>query len=701
MEIYTVQDFKKKVPLTEPTHWEVKRKDKQAIYYHPDIITFDTEFTSIRTDNPDKVDAFGLLYLWQADVFGYVVMGRDLKDFVELVRYINVALKLGFKKRVLCYVHNLECDFTFLEGYFDKWNVFAPHPRAVLTAFTEGIEFRCSYKLTNMSLAKFLEAEGVETQKADGKKYDYDKMRTPTTPLEPYEVYYAYCDVKGLYEAIHSLMAKEDDTTSSIPLTSTGYVRRDCKHAMERNYKNWKMFNSMYLTEEQYDMFKNAFRGGNTHANRKHAGYIVDDVRSFDISSSYPSVMLYELYPMGPMISGHNIKTLEALQDLRRHGYGFIINITLENIRTTAPIPYIPVSKVTFEGIEDVCAGRVRVDNGRILEAEATLTMDIVDVDLDIILSQYKYDFLTINKCFYYQMKPLPKEFKEVISDYFVKKTTLKGVEGQEYFYTKGKNRLNSTYGMTVTDPIHKNIKVLNGKWSSSEPDKGSALKKFYNSKNNFLSYQWGVYVTAYARARLQEAIDLCGDKIVYCDTDSVKFMHDSSIEAQIMSINSRIRHKAATCEVTAIAYTKDGVEQTLGLWDEEHPYKQFLTYGAKKYADVVETKNGDKFEITVSGLAKSAASEIGDIYNFNLGLVVHNSGRTTAVYSKTCEPRFVEIDGQEFEIRGNMAIVPTTYTLGDTELYDNLIMETDYEEKVKIKGVELKFTSSVVFDPE
>lgn len=701
MEIYGVQDFKRMVELHNPDKWCVKRKDKGCIYYHPDVITFDTEFTTFQRDNPDKIDAFGLLYLWQADIFGYVVMGRDMKDFAELMGYISSKLRLNYKRRVVCYVHNLECDFMFLQGYFEKWTVFAPEPRAVLTAMTGGIEFRCSYKLTNMSLKKFLEAENVETQKADGKDFDYNKKRTPVTPLLPHEVYYAYCDVKGLYEAIHSLMEHEGDTPASIPLTSTGYVRRDCKKSMEKKYKNWLLFNSMKLNKEQYKMFKSAFRGGNTHANRHLAGYIVEDVQSFDIASSYPSVMLYEKYPMGPMIPGTRIKTIDALDDLKRNGYGYIINVEFLNLRTTDPVPYIPTAKSILHGFKEILTGDVRVDNGRILEAGGWTEMDVVDVDFDIIRSTYKWDDIRINKCYYYRMGPLPKEFKEVISDYFVKKTTLKGVEGQEYFYAKSKNKLNACYGMTVTDPVHKNIKLKDGKWSKGEVDEESKLKKFYNSRNNFLSYQWGVYITAYARARLQEAINICGEDIVYCDTDSVKFRRSQRITDQIMEINSRLEAKAGQCEVQATAYTMDGKKQTLGLWDEEHPYLTFLTYGAKKYADTIATSKGPKFEITVSGLSKSAATEIGDIYNFNIGLTIHNSGRTVSVYDDTVTPHFVEIDGQEFELRGNMAIVPTTYTLGMPELYMNLIQEREYSERMRINGKDFIIHSSNLFEVE
>ena len=45
------------------------------------------------------------------------------------------------------------------------------------------------------------------------------------------------------------------------------------------------------------------------------------------------------------------------------------------------------------------------------------------------------------------------------------------------------------------------------------------------NARSAFLSYQHGVYVTAWARYRLYEGQKLAGENCVYCDTDSVKYI--------------------------------------------------------------------------------------------------------------------------------------------------------------------------------
>ena len=49
-------------------------------------------------------------------------------------------------------------------------------------------------------------------------------------------------------------------------------------------------------------------------------------------------------------------------------------------------------------------------------------------------------------------------------------------------------------------------------------------LLEKYNKKA-FLCYQWGVWVTAWARYRLEEGLKIAGEKAVYCDTDSVKYV--------------------------------------------------------------------------------------------------------------------------------------------------------------------------------
>ena len=101
-----------------------------------------------------------------------------------------------------------------------------------------------------MSLAMFTQkTESVEYIKRED-DLDYKKTRYPWTILDDTEKGYCYCDVMGLYEAILPKL-KEDDI-ANIPMTSTGYVRRDCKAAIYANQKNWKLFQKMRFGKELY-----------------------------------------------------------------------------------------------------------------------------------------------------------------------------------------------------------------------------------------------------------------------------------------------------------------------------------------------------------------------------------------------------------------------------------------------------------------
>lgn len=745
-------------PLPSLT-FKTKRKRKMKIEYCDDIITFDTEFSSIerldgysikRKGQVRQIKAAGLLYLWQACIFGVVVMGRTMSEWRELWNFLAKSYKLGEKRRILCFVHNLECDFMYLQGWAEKWDVFAPNERAVLTAFSDGIEYRCSYKLTNMSLDKFTQSEGVPTRKQDGGRYDYHKLRTPDTPLEGFELYYGYCDVRGLYEAILSLMEKNGDDVTTLPLTSTGYVRRDCREAMKKNPRNWQDFQRFELDAEQYKMLREAFRGGNTHANRFWAGKILNNLMSFDKTSDYPSAMIYEKYPSGPMTEDPAY-TMEDLKKIEARGYGYVCKCEFNNLSTADYIPYIASSKCKYQDIGAVLNGKLTIDNGRVLFASGTTTITLTDVDVKIIREHYEFTGFRVLKCYRYQMDYLPDELRGVIIDYYAKKTTLKGVEGSEYFYAKSKNKLNGTYGMTVQASAPFPIIYNKGQWTTDTPSDidgfyEEVLGKFYRNRNNFLTYQWGVYVAAYARAYLQEAIDICGPYVVYCDTDSVKFLYNEDIANKLLAINDRIRKQAETCGFDAIQIDRKGREQVLGVWDREEDYEKFVTLGAKKYAfnhvykagtkkkikkvlqtvtenntiefdgikycfttttektaesEITRTEDEIEFGITVSGLSKKAAKVFGSIEYFEPGTVIEDSGRTVAIYDDNIDPHYLEIEGKTYELRGNVAILETSYTLGITDLYANVINGTDYAETQTINGKKYKVTSSAFYDPQ
>ena len=656
--------------------FEILKKDivksgKHKMYQrHP--MTFDIETSKIPTDDEGHYQAF--MYIWQVCIEGNVVFGRRWEELQEFMQNVVNAYKLSEEERVVVYVHNLSFEFQFIQDFFNFTDVFAMASRSILTAKTAHIEFRCSYKLSNMSLAKFIENTPNTIHYKGVDDLDYATVRTPDTPLTEVEYGYCFNDVKGLYECVMELL--KEDNIATIPLTSTGYVRRDCRNAMNKNKNNRKMFLRSRLTLLQYKLLRECFRGGNTASDRYLTNLILKIVGSYDLSSSYPFQMIAREYPLGKWNYGviPDIKTLEEYNSR----YCTIARYTFKNIhlRDEKPIPYIPQSKCLALGDDR------EIYNGRILHSDF-LTISMTNIDFDIVREQYEYDEIAVEEFHYSRKGLLPKELRDTIMYYFEKKSELKGDEEHYYEYMKSKNKLNSIYGMTVTNILNTEIEYHDGEYTEkkmTEEEMQEALDKYYKNHRSFLNYSWGVFVTAYARRELEDGLNIAGLDTIYCDTDSVKFIgnHDKEFE----EYNERLNKE---CEEKGIRnYTEVNEKRFyMGIFDKEKGYDEFITLGAKKYAFL---QNG-KLGITVSGLSKKKGAEElerkGGLRRFQRNEVFYNSGRTIAQYN-SAEVHDITVNGCTFSTASNLAIVDTTYTLGITDtmldIIEKLQGDIDYE---------------------
>lgn len=650
---------------------DIVKSGKHKMYQrHP--MTFDIETSKIPTDDEGHYQAF--MYIWQVCIEGNVVFGRRWQELQEFMEKVVNAYKLSEEERVVVYVHNLSFEFQFIQDYFNFTDVFAMASRSILTAKTAHLEFRCSYKLSNMSLAKFIENTPNTLHYKGVDDLDYATVRTPETQLTEVEYGYCFNDVKGLYECVMELL--KEDNIATIPLTSTGYVRRDCRNAMNKNKNNRKMFLRSKLTLLQYKLLRECFRGGNTASDRYLTNLILKIVGSYDLSSSYPFQMIAREYPLGKWNYGviPDIKTLEEYNSK----YCTIARYTFKNIRLRdeKPIPYIPQSKCLALGDDR------KIYNGRILHADF-LTISMTNIDYDIVKEQYDYDEIAVEEFHYSRKGLLPKELRDTIMYYFEKKSELKGDEEHYYEYMKSKNKLNSIYGMTVTNILNTEIEYHDGEYTEkkmTEEEMQEALDKYYKNHRSFLNYSWGVFVTAYARRELEDGLNIAGLDTIYCDTDSVKFIgnHDREFEAY----NERLNKE---CEERGIRNYTDvnGKRFYMGIFDKEKGYDEFITLGAKKYAFL---QNG-KLGITVSGLSKKKGAEElerkGGLRRFQRNEVFYNSGRTIAQYN-SAEVHDITVDGCTFSTASNLAIVDTTYTLGITDtmldIIERLQGDNDYE---------------------
>ncbi len=632
------------------------------------VCAFDIETSTIMVDGLEQA----VMFIWQFACEDRVTYGRTWPEYARLLDQIREVTPP--ETRLVIYVHNLSFEFQFLAGIFSfsPDDVFCTAPRKVLRARCDQVEYRCSYLLSNDTLAGFGGKHHVEHLKQSGYKFDYLKTRYSWTPLTLFEMKYALYDVVGLVEAVHAEMAMNGDDLYSIPLTSTGYVRRDVRKVLyhfNHTYQRWLQPDSPHL----YNRLRECFRGGNTHANRFFSDQTLEaedgPYWKFDISSSYPTQMCMERMPMSTWRPGPTDPKLIA--DLRSRGYCMLVVLQCFQIRL----------RDKFNGFPPLSESKCRhvyqpiLDNGRILSAvylETTLT----DIDLDILLDNYTGEF-TFIETWYCKYDYLPVELRDYIKKLYIDKTALKGVTGDidgesaEVRYMQAKARINSIYGLSVQDNIGRPlVKYINGEYKPDpEFDIENAIAK--NLKGAYMSYSWGCWITALARRSLERSIRQAEKTgfVLYCDTDSI--MGCGPIDLTELN-NERIYYaKKWGCYADDVK----GHPHYMGLYEQEDDMKTFKTMGAKKYA---YTDSDDKVHITIAGVAKMKGAEqlakAGGLDAMKDGFTFKEVN-TEAVYNDLPDYGSIIIDGHEQHITRNVALVPSDYTLGLTGEY-NYILE-------------------------
>lgn len=654
---------------------------KKKKFYTETLLTFDIEtYTIIPNEfleNPEKTEKrpYAYAYTMQLWLGGYVILCRYWKELLDVMKKIANYFYLDEHYRMVCYVHNLSYEMQFMKSFFEISELFAKDVRKPLRFFSMGFEFRCAYFLSNMSLEKFCEnSTKCVHPKLSGEDFNYYIRRTPETELSEKELGYIYCDVAGLAECILQLRESENDTWDSIPLTSTGYVRRDCRKSVKSNHRNWYAFQTSRLSLKQYDLMQEIFRGGDTHASRFFSGMRIKNVRSYDIKSSYPYVMMTDYFPIGKMMEWNfYVGGKEEFAYLCRN-YCVMFSIQLYNLRLKAEKcdPYLDTGHTTKR-----C--QVRGDNGRILAA-SMIEIPMTEIDWKIVQEEYDFDEYIITECYYCKRGKISQEIKNTIWKYFSLKCQLDGVKGKEYEYARAKNKLNAIFGMMVASLIHDDIIINNeGKWKIiKKENREEELDKYYNNRNNFLSYQQGVYVTAHARAHLYSMRRITSNDTIYWDTDSLKFINSKKYIKFFNDYNKEVV-KYGLKQIAA------GKEVYLGVYEDEGEYEEFKTFGAKKYAFV---KNG-KFQITVAGMSKqygknaieklAKENNISVMDAFELGQTYDHVGRTVSFYHDELERKKLIVDDCEIETGSNVGLIETTYTLGLTNEYYELIFEKNY----------------------
>lgn len=657
-----------------------KGKEYPAIYYD-----------ELTEDEKDEVEYYACMYIWQFGINEEVYFGRTWEEFRDFLTILDTFIP----EKKYIFVHNLAFEFQFLKGEFSFKTVMARKSRKVMYAIMNdyNIIFKCSYMMSNASLKQLPKLYNLPVEKMVG-DLDYDVLRNSKTTLTDKELKYCEYDCLVVYYYILEELKTYEDV-KHIPTTSTGHVRKELMSIVMNDFKYRRIVNkAININPIIFNRLSSSFAGGITHASWLYADKVLKNIDSWDICSSYPYVLVTYKFPSSEFmeIELHRREEMSSK-------FCYILEVEFKNVESKYYNTYISSSKCS-----DI-TGAV-YDNGRIIKADS-FSMVITEIDFYLILDCYNIGEYIIHKSWYSTKAYLPLKFIKFVLEKYENKTKYKDNPEYELEYTKEKNKFNSLYGMSVTNNIRSNViydditKLWEEKALTNE-EIIEALEK--EKKKSFLSFSYGVYVTAYARDNLFRRVMALDDYVVYMDTDSIKLVdgydknifynYNKKVEKRIDYVSHALRidkSKFAPLDI-------HGKSHMLGIYEYEtnglgeHTYKEFITQGAKKYCFIRDEKDKetgeiikDKISITVAGVPKSGSKCIKNIEDFNDGLYFP--------YSVTNKESIVYIDEQEEieleDYQGNKEIIkdksgccllPTSYTLNKSNDYRNLLIDNSSE---------------------
>ncbi len=347
--------------------------------------------------------------------------------------------------------------------------------------FRKVVHIYDSLKKLPFSVKKIAESFELPILKGE---IDYKAKREVGHILTDDELKYLRNDVEIMARALNIQMAEG--------LTHMT-IGSDALHVY-KNIIGEKTFKSYFpILDVEVDRdIRRAYRGGYTYTNKIFQAKDVDEGLVYDVNSMYPSVMYEEPLPCGIPIYFDG-----------EYVYDSDYPLYIQKIKADLKVKenHIPTIQ---------CKTNLYFNSNEYIEDTfGMLTMYVTNVDLDIIKEQY--DILDIEYINGYKFRSCNGLFCDYIDKYMEMKKNNTGAKRQ-----LAKLLLNNLYGKFASNPK-------------------TQVKKPYISESGEVEYETitakdkepvytpvGVFITSYARARIQRTAQSVYFRFCYCDTDSI-----------------------------------------------------------------------------------------------------------------------------------------------------------------------------------
>lgn len=569
-----------------------------------------------------------------------------------------------------------------------EYNYIKPHkPMKIDISYKNELCIRIldSYLLTSQSLKTYGNTYGIE--KLD-KNDNYKSFFTPLTNLSNDEYIYNKRDLDitilmfiNTLKNLAVFCNKKPQELISRVYTKTGLTRIKNKQMFENGKINIK-YNKNDMSKDNLNHFVRVFEnckgdtelvplyqfnsscfiGGYVRANENSVYEIKENVKSIDITSSYPYSMKSKFFGFNYIVD-KSIDSLLFLKKWKKKFDSLNFDKLLDLYFSNRLIYYLSYKYPMFNCsiiIKDLKAKKLnnknsmlimsysklidsincKAINGRVKKADYCC-INVSSIELINYLLIYDFDIIDVS---YFEVativEKLPYTYQNTIDYYYTRKNELKQIikmynnntlsdylntiekttlNNNELNYIKdnidneeieiflnqllmiSKADLNAQFGINVENPNHDIISITdNNIFEVTKNDvENSIIRR---------NYKVGINITAWSRMHLILMSLLLiqnGAIIHYWDTDSIKFTsNNDDIENIIEEFNLKVGKIKKCPEIGCFTFEYQN--------KKNYSYDYFITLGSKNYWTV----SNNKISYTVSGLSGKAKELITNYFN-------------------------------------------------------------------------------------
>lgn len=408
----------------------------------------------------------------------------------------------------------------------------------------EKVIFYDSLKKLPFPVRKIAEDFNLPIQKLE---IDYNEERNDDHILTEQEIEYVLHDVKIVAMALQ-IQIEQNLTKITIGSDALNDFKRTIsKILFEINFP---------ILDIQTDKdIRQAYRGGFTYVNPKFQNKDIKNGIVFDVNSLYPSVMYDKPLPYGLPLFFNGQYDHDEMYPL------FIQNFTCEFKVKKDYIPTIQLkNNLSY------------IPNEYITESKEQVNLVLTSVDLELFFEHY--DVWNIEYINGWKFKQCVGIFKPYIDKWGKVKKENNGAIRQ-----LAKLMLNSLYGKFGTNPD------VTGKIPYLDDENVVKWKLGEKEMRDPIYIPMGVFITAWARHKTISTAQLCFDRFIYADTDSL--------------------HLVGTDIPKAIEHIIDDKE--LGYWAHESTFTRARFIRQKTYIEEID----GKIDVKCAGMPDTIKSRV------------------------------------------------------------------------------------------